>query len=242
MNSIRQPIARLGFRPAFLALTICIALAFSVVAAHGLARAQAPTAPPGQSNAPAQLITVPPEVPADATRYTFLLAGNKAGLMAVWTTPDGARHNFFAFNDRGRGPAVLTRMILDRSGIPTQLDASGNDYLKGSVDEHFRVEGKPSHASWSNKAEKGEKQLTAPAFYVAIDASIGGELAAALLAAPAGRLQLLPEGQARIERVLERSVEIAGKKQTAILYEISGLGFTPQPIWLDGDRGFLADG
>jgi len=59
--------------------------------------AQTPEAAPKQSNAPAQLITVPAEVPSDAVRYAFLQAGNKAGLMAVWTTPDGTRHNFFAF-------------------------------------------------------------------------------------------------------------------------------------------------
>ena len=218
------------------------ALFFLAAAAGGRARGQAPAAAPGQSNAPAQLITVPAEVPADAMRFTLLFGGNRAGLMAVWSTPDGARHNFYAYNDRGRGPAILTRMTLDRAGIPTQIDATGNDYLKGPVNEHFRAAGTPLRASWSNKAEKGEKQLSAPAFYVPIDATIGSELAEALIAAPGGHLPLLPEGEARIERVLDRSVEVGGKMQTVTLYEISGLSFTPDPLWLAADHSLFAAG
>ena len=205
-------------------------------------RAQAPAGAPGQSNAPAQLVTVPAEVPADAVRYAFLLAGNKAGLMAVWATPDGARHSFFAFNDRGRGPSILTRCVLDKAGLPAELDATGNDYLKGPVNEHFRMTGTPLRASWSNKAEKGEKSLSGPAFYVPIDGVLASELGAALLAAPGGKLPLLPEGEARIERVLDRTVEAGGKKQHATLYEESGLGFTPEAVWLADDHSFFAGG
>jgi len=203
---------------------------------------QAAATTSGQSNAPGQLIRVPAEVPGDAARYAFLMAGNKQGLMAVWRTADGTRHNFFAFNDRGRGPAILTRIVLGGTGIPTEIDASGNDYLKGPVDEHFRMTGTPPRATWSNKAEHGEKVLGAPAFYVPMDGTLGNELAAALLAAPGGRLPLLPEGEARIERAAERTVEAGGKKQRVTMYEVSGLSFTPDPVWLTEDHSFFASG
>ncbi|HUK52769.1 MAG TPA: amidohydrolase family protein [Candidatus Binatia bacterium] len=201
---------------------------------------QAAASAAAQSNAPAQLITVPPEVPANALRYTFLLAGNKAGVMAVWVSPDGARHTFFAFNDRGRGPSITTRIVLDRSGFPTQIDATGNDYLKGPVDEHFRVAG--GRATWKNKAEHGEKQLSTPAFYVPLDAVLSNEMETALLAAPGGRLALLPEGEARIEKATERSAEIGGKTQKVTLYEETGLSFTPTQLWLAEDGSLVAAG
>ena len=198
---------------------------------------QAETAP---KDVQASLVKIPPEVPANAARFSILLAGNKAGVLALWSTSDGARHTFFAFNDRGRGPTVTTRFVLDRAGLPTQIDASGNDYLKAPVEEHFRiVKGK---ATWSNKAEKGEKELRSAAFYVPIDAAFAGEMEAALLAAPGGRLPLLPEGEARIERVLDRTVEIGGKKQKVTLYDETGLAFTPNPIWLTEDRRMFATG
>jgi len=205
-------------------------------------RAQTPGAAPGQSNAPAQLITVPAEVPSDAVRYTFLVAGNKAGLMAVWMSSDGAHHNFFAFNDRGRGPAILTRIVLDRAGMPTEIEASGNDYYKGHVDEQFRMAGSPLRATWNSKAEHGEKQLNAPAFYAPIYAGMVGEMEAALLAAPDGRLPLLPDGEAKIERELDRIVEAGGKKQKVTLYEETGFDFTPIPVWLSDDHSFFAAG
>src|SRR5271155_388479 len=105
----------------------------------------------GQANAPGKLITVPAEVPASATRYSFLFSGNNAGVMAGWTTAGGARHNFFAFNARGRGPSIMTRIVLDRAGYPAEIDATGNDYYKKAVDEHFRMTGTPLRATWSNK-------------------------------------------------------------------------------------------
>jgi imidazolonepropionase-like amidohydrolase len=222
----------------FAAITVA-ALVFAAGAVHRV-RAQTPTSAP--SNAPAQLITMPAEVPSDAVRYAFLLAGNKAGLLAVWITPDGARHNFLAFNDRGRGPAIITRIVLDPAGMPTEIDATGNDYLKAPVNEHFRMAGTPLRASWNNTAEHGEKQLSAPAFYIPLNATLAGEMETALLAAPDARLPLLPEGESRIERVTDRIVEVGGKKQRVTLYEETGLDFTPDPVWLADDHSFFASG
>lgn len=193
-----------------------------------------------QKDVQASLVTVPPEVPADAVRYEFLLAGNRAGVLRLWITPDGARHNFFAFNDRGRGPSITTRIVVDGKGIPTEIGATGNDYLKGPVDEHFRLVG--GKATWSNKSEKGEKQLGGPAFYVPIDAILSGEMETALLAAPGGRLPLLPEGAASIERAFDRTVEVGGKPQKVTLYEVTGLSFTANPIWLAEDHSLFATG
>ncbi len=212
-------------------------LAAATIGARGAAGQQPETA---SKDTPASLVIVPPEVPADAVRYTMLSAGNKAGVFATWSTPDGARHNFFSFNDRGRGPRITTRIVVDRAGILTEIDATGNDYYKGPVDEHFRLAG--GKATWSNKAEKGEKQLRGPAFYAPMDAVLSNEMEAALLAAPGGRLPLLPEGEARIERALDRTVEVGGKKRTVTLYEETGLSFTPNPVWLAEDRSLFAAG
>jgi imidazolonepropionase-like amidohydrolase len=196
--------------------------------------------PPSPSDVQASLVTVPKEVPADARRYSFLMAGNKAGVLAIWDSPDGAHHSFFAFNDRGRGPAILSRSVVDKAGIPIEIDATGNNYLKTPIQEKFRMgSGK---ASWSNESEKGERPISGASFYVPIDAVLTGELERALLAAPGGRLPLLPEGEARIEKVADRPVEVGGKKHTATLYEVTGLSFTPSPTWLLEDKSFFASG
>lgn len=198
--------------------------------------------PPPAADAATQasLVTVPAEVPADARRYAMLLAGNRAGVLAAWSTPDSARHTFFAFNDRGRGPSMLTRVVVDRSGLIIELDAKGNDYLKAPVEEHFRMSG--GKASWSNESEKGEKAVTGPALYAPLSGVLADETETALLAAQGGRLALLPEGEAAIERVAERTVEVGGRKQKVILYEETGFGFTPTALWLDEEGRLFASG
>src|SRR5271155_33496 len=60
-----------------------ITVAALVFADGAVRRVRAQTSTSAPSNAPAQLIAMPAEVPSDAVRYAFLLAGNKAGLMAV---------------------------------------------------------------------------------------------------------------------------------------------------------------
>ncbi|MBM0107237.1 hypothetical protein JM946_21075 [Steroidobacter sp. S1-65] len=95
------------------------------------------------------------------TRYTVILGGNKAGIQTSSVTPDGVREINFEFNDRGRGPKLTARIKVNDAGLPTQLQTSGNDYLKVPVKETFTLE--RGVARWENDAEKGEKQLNAPA-------------------------------------------------------------------------------
>ena len=116
-----------------------------------------------QANAQASLVKIPDEVPKDAARFTVILAGNKAGVLAVWMAADGARHSFYEFNDRGRGPRSLTRETFDGNGFVTSLEIAGHDYLKGPVAEHFSIDG--HKASWKNTAEQGESELAHPAYY-----------------------------------------------------------------------------
>ena len=195
---------------------------------------------PANKDAQASLVVVPAEVPADARRWTFLMAGNKAGVLASWITPDGAHHGFFTFNDRGRGPSVMTRAVFDKSGVFTQLDATGHDYLKVPVSEQFRIAA--GTATWKNKAENGEKALKGKALYVPLDALVPGAVEEALLAAPGHKLALLPEGEASIQRLDERTVEVGGHKEKVALYEETGFGFTPGYVWLDEKGRLFAAG
>ena len=192
--------------------------------------------PPASSAVPA----LPAEVPASAVLHSVLMSGNAAGTQATWRDADGKVHVFFEFNDRGRGPKIWTEITSGADGIPTSLVNTGVDYLKGPVEERFGIAG--GKASWKNKAEHGEHDA-AKAFY----SSMYGppeELAAlarALLAA--GRpLPLLPDGEARIERIGERRVDAGGSSLAVTQYQITGLDFSPTTIWLDAERKLFATG
>lgn len=189
------------------------------------------------SNVPA----LPADIPGSAMRYSVLIMGNLSGQQAIWTTPDGKLHEFFQFNDRGRGPKTTSVVTLDPEGIPIAETISGNDYLKSAVQEEFSVQNQT--ARWKNNAEQGERKLTDPAVYVPIN-SAPAESALLIQAAlkNRGKIALLPEGEATVRRVTERTVEAKGDKQHLSLYSISGLDFSPTYVWLDERGQFFATG
>jgi len=191
--------------------------------------------PPQQSAVPA----LPADIPSTAERYSFLMMGNPAGQQAVWTASDGTIHIFFQFNDRGRGPKTISILKLDPNGVPISEVITGNDYLKSAVNENYSLEA--GTARWKNDDEEGEKKISAPAFYSALN---GGPAEIALLAHAAlqngGKIALLPEGEARVQRMTELDIEAAGHKKHVALYAATGLDFSPTYFWLEAADKFFA--
>jgi imidazolonepropionase-like amidohydrolase len=173
-------------------------------------------------------------------RYTILMAGKKAGYETSTRMGDGLAL-YYEFNDRGRGPKINERIILDKStGLPTSIEESGVDYLKAPVEEHFSI--KEGKATWSNRAEHGEKEVAGRAFYVTTNGA-SGELAVLTraLRASGGKLALLPAGEVTMEkRGGLLSITVEGKSRQVMQYAITGLGFTPTPVWLDRSGMFFA--
>lgn len=181
---------------------------------------------------------LPPDIPATAARYSVLLTGNSAGQQAVWTAADGSLHMFFQFNDRGRGPRVTSVLKLDEQGVPLSETVTGNDYLKSPVHETYAREAGTAH--WKSDSEEGEKKVAGPAIYVALNgapAEIG--VLAKVAIANGGAVALLPDGQAKIERLTEVSLATAAEKRQVALYAITGLDFAPTYVWLDDRLTFF---
>src|SRR5437867_8521711 len=122
----------------------------------------------------------------------ILIQGNPAGTQTIEVQPDGAVRAEYSYNDRGRGPHIVASWKPDANGIPIEYVGRGNDYMKADVNESFQIVG--SKASWKNRTESGDRELTGPAFYVPHDAlpEFTAVLAHALLKAPGHRLPLLP--------------------------------------------------
>ena len=112
--------------------------------------------------------------------------------------------------------------------------------MKAPIEERFEV--KDGKARWKNRSEQGEQAITGEAFYIPANApsEFSGVLARALLKAPDRKLSLLPAGEASIQESGKVSVDGASGKVELIQYRITGLGFTPQTIWLDHDGNTAA--
>src|SRR5947208_3387025 len=170
----------------------------------------------------------------------ILIQGNAAGTQTVQVDSTGVAHAEYSYNDRGRGDHITATWKLDAAGLPTEYECHGNNYMKAPIEERFEV--KDGKARWKNRSEQGEQAITDEAFYIPANApsEFSGVLARALLKAPDHKLSLLPAGEASIQESGKVSVDGASGKVELIQYRITGLGFTPQTIWLDHDGNTAA--
>ena len=188
----------------------------------------------------AAVAAVPAAAPTSggARQDEIVMLGNLAGAQSVRADSDGVTHAEYSFSDRGRGNHIVATWKLDAAGVLTAFDAHGNDYFKVPVTETFRLAA--GKASWSSRSEHGSTAVAGEAFYVPVNAppEILGALARALLKAPGHRLALLPAGEAALEKVelpAEDAAPATGPHGPITLYTISGLDFSPSPIWLESD-------
>src|SRR4029453_14022713 len=176
-------------------------------------------------------LTAIAQVSAEQHNQTILIQGNAAGTQTVQTDKAGVTKVEYSYNDRGRGDHITATWTLDPAGVPTAYEGRGNDYMKAPVEERFQI--KDGTASWKNRSEQGKQAIANKGFYFPQNPppEFFGVLRPALLKAPGHRLPLLPAGEASIEE----SGKLNVGKTELVQYRITGLGFTPQAIWLDHD-------
>lgn len=177
-------------------------------------------------------------LPAAATteRSRVLVMGKPAGWQVAEYADDAGLSVHYEYADRGRGPSLDVRYTFLPYGRVGSVDLGGVNYMKVPVQEAFAREG--AAARWKNGAEEARRDDAAAAFYLGLDRVPEDTvlLARALLAAPQQRLPLLPDGEARIERLGSERVD--GLRVD--LYAVHGLDLTPTYLWLDAQQRFFA--
>jgi imidazolonepropionase-like amidohydrolase len=177
------------------------------------------------------LATLAAQQSSDTARYVVLFSGRPAGSYVEWSSGD-TLHSLYEYNDRGRGPRLAATIRLDAAGVPGDLTVIGHSYLKDTVDERLRMVN--GARTWQSTIEDGRRPGPGRAFYLTFSetpAEIRVLVRAALAAS--GRLPLLPSGEATVERAGDTTIQVVGKSVHLIQYDISGLGFSPSPVWLD---------
>lgn len=196
-----------------------------------------PPAPPSQgSGAPAE--PGAPTTPRQL-RYSFITVGRPAGAAEVTIAADGTRTSHFAFNDRGRGPDINTKLAVDERGWPRAVESKGVDYWKAPTEETVALRG--GELLWSSVSEKGSAPA-ARGFFVPTVGPFDGSavLLRALYRVPGKRLPLLPAGEAWIDDERPLEVEVAGARRTVRQVALAGLGFAPDLVWLDEQNELFA--
>jgi imidazolonepropionase-like amidohydrolase len=188
---------------------------------------------------PSPLPDLPPDVPKGGDVRIMLSDKTPQGQDVVWTDAAGTVHEFFQFNDRGRGPKIYTTYHFDSAGMLAAEQSSGVDYMKNPVVENFAL--RDGAAEWKNQSEEEKRPNASGKYYIDLNGGPESQanLARALLRNN-GKLPVLPSGEGRIRQLKTMTANGAGKTVTVTLYELTGLSTTPSYIWLDDTQKFFA--
>jgi imidazolonepropionase-like amidohydrolase len=174
--------------------------------------------------------------PAQTLRYRAVCQeGRACGSSVTTLLPGGVRELAFGYLENGRGPKVRARLRLADDGTLASLVVAGQDTFGVTLDETLVT--RDGRRRWQSHAGSGEQTRPGLAFYLPASPlpELGGLLAAAAIAR-GGRMALLPQGEARVER--EGETTFRGQRLT--VHALSGLDFLPVRVWLDADRTLFA--
>ncbi len=175
--------------------------------------------------------TIAAQQSGDTARYVVLFSDRPAGYYKEWWS-GGDLHSVFEFNDRGRGPHQEATLHPGPAGLPAALTIVGHNYVKDTVDERLATAG--GTVTWQSRFEQGGQSADSQAFYIAAaETPIGSQLLIQAALKKGGRIALLPSGEAAVERVGELTIESSGRPLHLVQYTVGGLGFAPNPMWLD---------
>ena len=177
---------------------------------------------------------------ADETvQYDFVSQGKVEGGQTVVYHDDGIIEVDFHFNDRGRGPKIHEVMQLDKQGLLTATHIRGHGYLGAKIDERYHNDATGAH--WRNGVDDGSRDARGSAWYVTMNGTPESfvAMARAALNNKDHKLALLPSGELHIKKLKTIKVPVGEGEQNANLYAITGLGLTPQDLWLTDDLRYI---
>ncbi|HEX3423433.1 MAG TPA: amidohydrolase family protein [Sphingomicrobium sp.] len=176
--------------------------------------------------------------PADAHHYTISSTAGKHGDVWSWTTPDGRRAYRMSMSLRGWITEDDEVITPGADGRPTAIAVRGYTD-SGDVAEDFNVDS-GGIAHWKTTVDSGSAPYGAKRYNTYGGPWLAGEGDIdALIAAGDKGIDLLPNGHASI--TLGPAVQIdgpTGPKAVKLAF-ITGYGFAPNPVWLDGDNHFF---
>jgi imidazolonepropionase-like amidohydrolase len=200
----------------------------------GLLLATAAVLPAAAQTQKADLMAPPPE----ARHFTISSTAGKHGDIWSWTMPDGRIAYRMSMSLRGWITETDEVVKLGPDLRPVDIAVRGFTD-SGDATETFTVD-PAGIARWKTAVDAGEKPFGKARYN-----SYGGPWLAfendinALVAAGSAGIDLLPSGHASI--TIGKPVEIdgpAGKKTVKLAY-VTGIGFSPSPVWLDAQDHFF---
>jgi imidazolonepropionase-like amidohydrolase len=170
--------------------------------------------------------------PADATQFAIMSTAGQHGTISEWTAPDGRLMGRLHLVLRGQVWEEDESIKVGSDGAIEAYELRGSS-PNGDVAETFAIAG--GTATWKSQIDGGSAPYARPAYYLPAGFSIrAGDLPIEkLVANPDSEVALLPGGKGRIEKLTTLTVGQGAAQQTVTAWALTGVGGTPQPIWVD---------
>ena len=210
----------------------------------GRIRSMPATLPSASSNARDGVEAAADQSPTtgDTLEFSVLMSGRSAGRLRQWPDSGGTVTTTYSYNDRGRGPSLTQTLKVDKAGLPVGLNLRGTSYLKLPVMETLQLTAVPQLA-WRNESAAG-RTTPGAGFYLPMETlpTDVAVLAKAMLLTKTKAITLLPDGAASLTSGAPRTITAGARTMRVTPYQVSGLGLTPETIWLDADGRMFASG
>ena len=194
---------------------------------------------------PARPTPIPPltvTVPETARLYVQL-DPNHPGRMAAWREPDGTTRVVYQHrNPDGCMTDLRATILVDVVGAPIWEKHDGQKCSpRVQIGETYTRSG--SSGIWKTHLGSGEEDVIGKKFYTsAADVPEERALLVRALLSAGNRLELMPEGNARVEEKRALTVKAAGRSETVTEYRVFGLKSGPVSVWLDSRTELFAIG
>jgi len=197
------------------------------------------------SQAPLSPASVPPlttKVP-DAARLYVQLDPDRPGRMAAWREPDGTTRVVYQHrNPDGCQTDLRSTIFVDAVGAPVWEQHTGQKCSpRVQINESYTRSG--SSGIWRTHLGNGEEDVIGKKFYTsAADVPEERALLVRALLAAGNALQLMPDGDGRVERVRTLTLKTGNQSVTVTQYRVVGLRSGTALVWLDSQGELFAVG
>ena len=174
--------------------------------------------------------------------YDVLFLGRLGGTQKTVIGDNGRIQVNYSHRSNGRGPDLEEVIRLAPDGTFASYRLEGKTTYGAVLDEQFSIE--RGRASWTSSAERGFKDLSAPAMYLP---NYGTHETSAMIVRATqkagGSLPGLPGGELKSQLLKTVRVGPAGEERAVALYAILGAGLQPDYVWLDaeGEQALFAN-
>jgi imidazolonepropionase-like amidohydrolase len=177
------------------------------------------------------------EPPADAETWVIVSAAGQHGQSARWTTTDGVRWSRETMSLRGFKTDVEQQQRFAPDGALVRFEVRGRT-PQGDATELFAVAN--GKYRFKSPIDQGRGTARAGLLYSSFGGTFDSTIALLdqALRAPNRAADLLPSGRLSVEPLTTADVSKDGTTRKLTAYAVTGFGFSPTPVWYDGDRFF----